>query len=437
MGKKLNEIFASQFQSFENRLNGEKQMPVHKLRKDAFEALQSTGLPDNKNEEYRFTRLTTLLERSFNLSQQNPEQSLTKDQIDGRMMKDIDGSSLVFLNGVYSKEQSVIASEHQDITIDSLQDAIKYDSECFEHYFNKTKSYGNDGFLSWNTAFTETGVKISVESNRTYEKPIVLNFITDATGQQFIGNPRILIQIGENSEITFLENFKTIGDFPAFNNLALEIISEKASRVKYIKIQDDGDNTIHMSNSMVYQTDACNVSMFAFTFSGKMVRNNLNVVVDGEGCEANMYGLYLLNGTTHADNHTVVDHRKPNSVSNELYKGILDDKSRGVFNGKIYVRQLAQKTNAFQSNNNILLSNDATINTKPQLEIWADDVKCSHGCTTGQLDDEQLFYLRSRGIDKDRAIGILLQAFANDIFDKTPVKELRSYLEEIVMDRLN
>ncbi len=437
MANKLNEIIASQFQLFENRLNGEKQLPVHKLRKDAFEALQYNGLPDNKNEEYKFTRLTTLLERSFNLSMQNATQSLTKKQIDSELIKDIDGSFLVFINGEYSKDISTIAEEHQNISIQNLSDAIKNDSECFEHYFNKTKSYENDGFLSWNTAFTETGVKISVESNKTYEKPIVLIFITDAAEQQFMGNPRILIQIGENSEITFLENFKTIGDNPSFNNLALEIISEKASRVKYIKVQDDGGNTVHMSNSMVYQPDASNISIFTFTFSGMMVRNNLNIVVDGEGCETNMYGLYLINGTTHVDNHTVVDHRKPNSISNELYKGIMDDESRGVFNGKIYVRQLAQKTNAFQSNNNILLSNDATINTKPQLEIWADDVKCSHGCTTGQLDDEQVFYLRSRGIDKDRAIGILLQAFANDIFDKTPVKELRGYLEEIVMDRLN
>jgi len=192
-----------------------------------------------------------------------------------------------------------------------------------------------------------------------------------------------------------------------------------------------------MSNSMVYQPDKSTFSMFTYTFSGKMVRNNLNIIVDGEGCESNMYGLYLINGNTHVDNHTVVDHKKPNSVSNESYKGIMDDESRGVFNGKIYVRQLAQKTNAFQSNNNILLSDNATINAKPQLEIWADDVKCSHGCTTGQIDDEQVFYLRSRGIDKDRAIGILLQAFVIDIFDKTPLQELRGYLEKVVIERLN
>ena len=168
-----------------------------------------------------------------------------------------------------------------------------------------------------------------------------------------------------------------------------------------------------------------------------MVRNNLNIVLDAEGCETHLYGLYLVKGTDHIDNHTVVDHKKPNSYSNEMYKGIMDEKSTGVFNGKIYVRPDAQKTNAYQSNNNILLSDEASINTKPQLEIWADDVKCSHGATTGQLDEEQLFYLRARGLDKTTARAMLLYAFAMDVIENIRIPALREYMEKIIADRLH
>jgi Fe-S cluster assembly protein SufD len=168
-----------------------------------------------------------------------------------------------------------------------------------------------------------------------------------------------------------------------------------------------------------------------------MIRNNINISVDDENCEAHMYGLYLLNGKSHVDNHTVVDHRKPNSFSNELYKGIVDEKANGVFNGKIFVRQEAQKTNAFQSNNNILLSDSATVNTKPQLEIWADDVKCSHGCTVGQMDEEAIFYLRARGIDERSAKAMLLYAFSKDVLENISVEPLRAHLDQLVSDRLH
>ncbi|HEY0741827.1 MAG TPA: SufD family Fe-S cluster assembly protein, partial [Chryseosolibacter sp.] len=189
--------------------------------------------------------------------------------------------------------------------------------------------------------------------------------------------------------------------------------------------------------TQIYQKNSSRVNTYTFTLNGKFYRNNLNLILDGEGIESHMYGLYLLNGDTLADNHTVVDHMKPNSFSNELYKGILDDSSKGVFNGKIYVRPQAQKTNAYQNNRNVLLTDSASINTKPQLEIWADDVKCSHGCTTGQIDEEALFYLQSRGINKDTARAMMLYAFAGDVVDHVPNEKMKEYIDALISDRLH
>jgi Fe-S cluster assembly protein SufD len=192
-----------------------------------------------------------------------------------------------------------------------------------------------------------------------------------------------------------------------------------------------------VSNTTIHQHRASRADTYTFTLNGKMIRNNLNIIIDGEGCESHFFGLYLTEGDTLVDNHTTVDHKKPNSFSNELYKGLMDGKSKGVFNGKIYVRPHAQKTNAFQSNRNLLLSDDATVNTKPQLEIWADDVKCSHGCTTGQLDEEALFYLQSRGIPKATAKAMLLYAFAAEVMETIQNEQLKNYIDSIVSERLH
>jgi len=436
MESKLNQIILDQFESLEARLNGSKSLPMHEVRKEAIESLKENGLPGNKNEEYKFTRLTSFLEKNLDFNLSNTKASILKNDIESSLMKGVEGSTLVFINDQLSSEFTSIDPDHEDILIKELKESGEINSNGFDHYFRKNQSFSEDGFLAWNTALTEDGIHIQVSKNKESSKPIILYFFSDAQAQQVINKPRVLIDLGENSEVTFIENIITIGDHISFNNSVVEIIAEKATRGSYIKIQNDTDNSVQINTTQVYQPDNSTFSCYTFTLSGKMVRNNLNFVIDGEGAEANMYGLYMIKGATHVDNHTTVDHLKPNSGSNELYKGIMNEQSRGVFNGKIFVRQAAQKTNAFQANNNILLSNDATINTKPQLEIWADDVKCSHGCTTGQLDDEQVFYLRSRGIDKDSALNILLHAFAGDVLNRLPLESVREILDEAITERL-
>jgi Fe-S cluster assembly protein SufD len=233
-----------------------------------------------------------------------------------------------------------------------------------------------------------------------------------------------------------VEKFNSAGPGNHFTNLVNEIVVGENARLDFYSIQNDKGSRYQFSQTEIYQGNSSRVNTYSFHLQGRLLRNNLHLVIDGEGIESHMYGLYLLTGNTLADNHTVVDHKRPNSLTNELYKGIMDENSRGVFNGKIFVRPQAQKTNAFQANRNILLSDKATVNTKPQLEIWADDVKCSHGCTTGQLDEEALFYLRARGIDKDSARAMMLYAFAGEITDKIPHEGIRKYIDMVISERL-
>ena len=235
------------------------------------------------------------------------------------------------------------------------------------------------------------------------------------------------------SVLAFLE----LWEHKTLKNQVDEIILGENAQGSLYKIQDDCETSYAVGETKVYQPNNSRFSAITITLNGAVIRNNLNIDVDGEGCEANMYGLYLTKGKTHVDNQTEVDHIKPNSYSNELYKGIMDENSKGVFNGKIYVRREAQKTNAFQSNNNVLLSDTATVNTKPQLEIWADDVKCSHGCTIGQLDEEAVFYLRSRGIEEDSARAMILRAFAREVLEKIEYQGLKEYVENEITKRLS
>jgi len=245
-----------------------------------------------------------------------------------------------------------------------------------------------------------------------------------------------LLVFEEGSEATFIECFQTSGQWPVFSNSLSEFVVGPNAKVNYSRLGADGHNSIRVSTTQVVQENDSRFTSTAMDFGGKTIRNNININVEGTGCESNMHGVYLLNGTSHVDNHTMIDHKKPHCESNEVYKGIIGDNARGVFNGKIYVRKEAQKTNAFQQNNNILLSDDAIINTKPQLEIWADDVKCSHGCTSGQIDQEQIFYLRSRGIDENSARKMLLHAYASEVLETLDLDILKEFSENRISEML-
>jgi Fe-S cluster assembly protein SufD len=402
-------------------------------RVKAIAQLKKSGLPNGKSEEYRFTPITKSLQKNFSWATNPAASSLNK--IDEFLIEGIDANVLVFVNGIYSKSLSKIISPASQIKIGSLSDSIE--SEIGQKHFDKLVNSEADAFAGMNTAFWQDGIFIHVPKNTTVEKPIFILNVNDAAKEQVIAHTRLLVVIEENSSLSIIEKSDSTGTNPVFHTYTEEISIAANASLDYCKIQNDSGKVTQVANTTIHQSNSSKVNSFTLTTNGEMIRNNFTILIDGENCESHFHGIYLLTGNTLVDNHTVVDHQKPHSYSNELYKGIMDGNSKGVFNGKIYVRPHAQKTNAFQSNRNILMSETATVNTKPQLEIWADDVKCSHGCTTGQLDDEALFYIQSRGIPYDSAKAMLLYAFALDVLTLIKNETLKNYLDKLISERLH
>ncbi|WP_113924543.1 Fe-S cluster assembly protein SufD [Cognataquiflexum aquatile] len=396
------------------------------LRKSSRDFLEKNGLPAIKEEEYKFTAITKKLENSISDFSFAKKASLNNEIIQSHMFGGFEGDLLVFNNGFFEKELSTISNN--GYTLSLISDAKP-------ELLGKIAATEKDPFVALNNISFGDGIYLKVSKNQKVEKPILFLFLNQSNDGQVI-NSRILIEVEDNAEVTFLEDSVSLDGKTYFSNMVTEIKVGQNSQVHYNRLQNESKNAITVNNT---ETDIHRDAVFTsvvISLSGDMVRNNLSLNLLDSGCEGNMYGLYLLNGKTHVDNHTNVDHTKPHAQSNELYKGVLADSSRGVFNGKIFVRQDAQKTNAFQQNNNILLSEDAIVNTKPQLEIWADDVKCSHGCTTGQLDEEALFYLRARGLGKEQARGMLLYAFTGEVMDHISDEAFQNHIVNIVQNRL-
>jgi len=395
------------------------------LRQLGKESFYAQGMPALKAEEYKFTPLAKKLESS--LTEFHPAQrvEISPEQVKSAVFPNFKGVVLVFSNGHFLAHLSTTT---EGLTINLL-------SEIENTPLGSIAKPDKDPFTALNQATFTDGLHLSIDNKKSIESPILLLQFHQAQGGQVI-SPRIWIEAGDFSKATFIDYHISVDAAPYFVNKVVEIKGGVHANISYHSLQEESNQVIEVSNLVtdIYQDAQFNSTQI--TLSGDMVRNNLTLNLLGSNSVGNMNGLYLLQGKTHVDNHTNVDHTIPYAESNELYKGILADQSRGVFNGKIFVRQIAQKTNAFQQNNNILLSEDAIINTKPQLEIWADDVKCSHGCTVGQLDEEALFYLQARGIDKITAKGLLLYAFAGEVLDKIEEDSLRNYIVNQIQNRL-
>jgi Fe-S cluster assembly protein SufD len=404
------------------------------LRQEAFQTFQRLGLPENKTEEYKDTPVTRALTKNFNLQAIARKGSVDPKQF---YIPSFEANVIVFINGFFSQEYSKIISPESEISITALKDAADSQNPLVLQHLGKYAEFKTDALAAWNTAAWTQGVLLHIKKNQVVNKPIVIHYIQDGSDAEIVSINRNLIIIEGNSKVSLVEKLDSVGTSNHFSNIVTEAVVSDNAEVNYYSIQNDSGNSYQYNLTQFFQLNHSRVNTFTFTLNGKLIRNNLHLSLDGEGIESHMIGLYLLGNDTLADNHTVVDHRKPNSFSNELYKGIMDGTAKGVFNGKIYVRPNAQKTNAFQANRNILLTDKATVNTKPQLEIWADDVKCSHGCTTGQLDEEAMFYLQTRGISKESARAMVLYAFAGEILDHVKHAELKHYLDQLVSERLH
>lgn len=432
--KELRDHFSQKFSEFRNALNGGQIEEINQLRHQAMETFSEKGFPLTGDEEYKYTPITRTLLKSVEFATEHQREASVVPPFGEHLLPGLKGHTLVFWNGrlVFNSDDTP-----DEIQVEPLNKLSASQQKRLSGYLGKLINSKTDAFGTLNTAFLDQGCAITVKPGAEPDLPIILYHLVDGSQGTVYSQNRQLILAGKDSRATVVEIFKNISDgSQSFHNSASEVFIEDNASLTLYKIQTDCTGSILVDNTHIDQGNNSRLYCNTITTTGKMVRNNLNISVNGAHSESHMNGLYLLNQKSHVDNHTLVDHRVANSFSNELYKGIIDDTATGVFNGKIYVQPDAQKTNAFQSNKNILVSDKASMNTKPQLEIWADDVKCSHGATTGQLDSDQVFYLRSRGLDERQARGLLLYAFATEFLNNISLTALNEYLEQVISDRL-
>jgi len=385
---------------------------------------EELGFPSKKEEAWKYTSLNSVLKPDYSVFPKK-ENVIEYGDIKKYLIHDIDTYNLVFIDGIYSSHLSQTTHDKIDVCLLSAALAKPKYKGVIDTYFNKAIPKTN-GLTSLNTAFSKEGAYIHIHKNRVADKPIqIVNFATGNEAALMI-QPRNLIVVDENAQVQIIERHQSLTDHPVLTNSVTEIFAGKHAVVYYYKIQNDRSSASLIDSTFVDQKSESNCSMHTFSLGGKLTRNNLNFFQKGEHSDSTLKGITIIGEKQHVDHYTLVHHRSPNCESHQDYKGIFADNSTGVFNGKIIVDRVAQKINAFQSNNNILLDNKATINSKPQLEIFADDVKCSHGCTIGQLDKDSLFYLRSRGIPLKEARALLMYAFANNVLESVKIPEIKT-----------
>lgn len=394
------------------------------LREKSFEILNETAFPTTKTEAWKYTRTTRISNGTFQLVK--PEINSVSDYL----IEGLQGNVLVFVNGFYQAELSKI-KDTKGLLVSPL---TKTSQEWINAHSNQQVQLEGEVFNALNTAFTTDGVSIEIAKNAIIEEPIQLIYVT--TGTAVLSSVRNIIVTNENSDATIvMGNYGEQAD-SNFTNVVTEIKVKQNASLSIHKIQHENNTNFHINTETVSQDRDSRFSLSTSTFSGAIVRNNVYVHVDGENAETNLYGLYLTDEKQLVDNHTVIDHKVPNCNSNELYKGVLDGQSTGVFNGKVFVREQAQKINAFQSNGNVLLSDNASMNSKPELEIYADDVKCSHGSTTGQIDEEAIFYLRARGISEKSAKSLMINGFVGEVVEQISNEIIREHITKLMAKKL-
>ena len=427
----LKEKIVSSYVAFEDGVNINSD--IHEIRTEAFQNFEKLGFPSKKLEAWKYTSLNTILKEDYSIFQ-NKEKTINLADVKQYFIHDIDTYKVVFIDGKYSSFLSETTHDSIDVCLmSSALTKAKY-KPVIENYFNKVAK--QDNLTSLNTAFSKEGAYIHIPKNKIADKPIqVIHFSTGNESASLL-QPRNLIVAEENSHVQIIERHQSLTDNAVLTNSVTEIFARKRAIVDYYKIQNDTSNASLIDSTFIKQQRESIASVHTFAFGGKLTRNNLNFYQEGERIDSILKGVTILGDKQHVDHNTLVHHIEPNCESHQDYKGIFGDNSTGVFNGKIIVEKEAQKTNAFQSNNNILVSDKASINTKPQLEIFADDVKCSHGCTIGQLDESALFYMQSRGIPKKEAKALLMYAFSNNVLSSVKIPELKQRITKIIANKL-
>lgn len=430
--------YAGRFEAFEKSLNGDGSSGFRELRRAAIQRFSELGFPTTRDEEWRHTDLSDLARSRFSVDGKTPDAGPEVPDILPLIEPEFADSRIVLVNGGFSRKLSSVRGLPPGVTVGTLVSAMAADPETLRRHFARYARYDDDALTALNTAFMRDGVFISVADGVVLDHPIELLFLSVNGEVPIEAHPRCLILAGRNARVSVIERYTSFGDGgPSFTNAVTEIALGENSFVGHDRVQSESDEAYHIAALRVHQArDSVFVSN-NISFGALLTRNTIGAVLDGEGAECTLNGLYLGTGHQLVDNHTTIDHARPHCPSHELYKGILAERSRGVFNGRIKVRRDAQKTDAKQTNKNLVLSDDASIDTKPELEIFANDVRCTHGATVGQLDPEAMFYLRSRGIGNRESRAMLIHAFAADVVERVSWEPLKERLRGMIGERLN
>jgi len=407
---------------------------AQRLREVAFDRFKELGFPSVKEEEWKYTNVAPLTKLSFQAA--SDEAVVTPAEVTRLGCVEAKDSQLVFVNGVLQKDLSSLENVPPGVIAVNLTEALETPThqELIREYLGRGVGYNTNGLVALNTAMLGNGAFVLIPKNVELEQPLSLVFISTGNVASF---PRVLVIAEANSKATLIESYASAGAGVSFTNAVVEVVLQDGARFEHYKVQRESVDSFHIASTSANVGPNGSYDSTAINFGAQLSRHDIAVQMDHEGAECWVDGLYVVSSGQHTDTHSVIDHQKPHCTSHQLYKGILDGKSRAVFNGKIFVRHGAQKTDAMQTNKNLLLSREARVDTKPQLEILADDVKCAHGAAVGQIDEDELFYLQTRGIHEGLARNLLTYGFAEEVIGKIKIDSIRSQLDEAVLHRLN
>ncbi|WP_291110100.1 Fe-S cluster assembly protein SufD [Flavobacterium sp. UBA6195] len=428
----LKDKMIASFMAFEEKIKDNEDL--HEVRNHAIKNFENKGFPTKKEEAWKYTSLNAILKNDFSVFPKKDNAIEFKD-VKKYFLHEIDTYKVVFIDGIFSSFLS--STTHDGLDVCLMASALtkpKY-KMVIDTYFNQIASK-EESLTSLNTAFSLEGAYINIPKSKVVEKPIEIIYFSTGNEAALMVQPRNLIIVGENAHVQIVERHQSLNSNPVLTNSVTEIFAQKRAIVDYYKVQNDVQTANLIDNTYIAQKQESRVAVHTFSFGGNITRNNLNFYHQGERIDSTLKGITIIGDKQHVDHYTLVQHATPNCESHQNYKTILHDNSTGVFNGKIFVEKEAQKTDAFQQNNNILIGDKATINAKPQLEIFADDVKCSHGCTIGQLDESAMFYMQQRGIPKKEAKALLMYAFTSEVTNSIKIPELKAKIGRIIADKL-
>lgn len=433
--------YSAFFHTLEERASKSDPVWIQRLRQNAFKHFEDLGFPTTNREEWKYTNVAPIAKTKFEPAFENLDVSPTLDssQLQEFSYEEARRSQLVFVNGFYRAELSSVEALPEGIVATDIASALKEEKyvDVLREQLARSADYTENAFTALNTAMLSSGAFLLIPKGVEVGLPIHLLFISDASEAQSLSSPRLLVISERGSSATVIESYVSARESKAyFTNAVVEIVLADGARLNHYKVQRESIEAFHVATTQASLARNSRFNSTTITLGACLSRHNINVSLDAEGAECWVDGLYIVTTGQHTDTHSLIDHRQPHCTSHQLYKGILDGKSRAVFNGKVFVRQGAQQTDAMQTNKNLLLSDEARVDTKPQLEIFADDVKCAHGATVGQLEEEELFYLASRGMHRDLARNLLTYGFAEEVIDKIKIESIKAQLDKAVLNRL-